>query len=71
MSDNGPCNCDQSLELTKMLEELTTYVEGCVTDIHHFELRDKARAARALLEKYEQETIDASRCQHCGLPGGH
>lgn len=53
MSDNGPCNCEQSLELTKMLEELTTYVEGCVTDIHHFELRDKARAARALLEKSE------------------
>ena len=66
-----PCNCDQALELTKTLEGLVKDIEESVHEKHHFTLRDKARAAREVLKKYEEAAFEASRCQHCGLPGGH
>jgi len=70
MSDPGPCNCDQAVELTKALTALCEGVEE--TDATHlYWLRDIAVAARGTLKKWEKATIDASRCQHCGLVGGH
>jgi hypothetical protein len=54
MSDHGPCNCDQALELTRALTGLCEAVEE--TDERHlYWLRDVAVKARETLKKWEKK----------------
>lgn len=71
MSDNGPCNCDQSCNLTEALEAIVTHVEEHVAEYGHYPLRELAAGGRSVLEKYAKAELDASKCEHCGLIGGH
>lgn len=64
MSDNGPCNCEQALDLTDALRTIVEHIEEHVVEVHHYNLRVETEKARELLSQYDQATVDASRCPH-------
>lgn len=51
MSDNGPCNCEQALEITGALHRL---IEVILEDdkLSNYDLRNEARAAQEVLERW-------------------
>ena len=53
MSDNGPCNCDQAIELTAMLKRMIMHVIAHVDETHHYELRELADEAAGTIVKWE------------------
>lgn len=81
MSDKGPCNCEQAVELTEALEELALAVARDKFHSAGTPVGGAMTKATFTLEKYKDATIEANElelykhasqdgtvenCRHCG-----